>query len=415
MTTLRVSGPYEFTDLRVLDPQLREIMTGTGYLVIDLSPGIYRLEARVPGALEQRMIAIPETGMTTINDLHLPFDSPAPIPIATSHHRDHEEFAASESHQVHVALGDDPTGRLFILLRGDGGSRPEPPRLRLQNGLGETIASCDRHGVFDLAMGVAALSVALPAGTYALANEDPGLGLRGQPVFVEEGWSTQLFVPWDLASAAPSRALASMLPAQRGFDPGTPWEYDHVEAALDGLAQSRTVLTRYDEMDLLDAKFRNPMLGLIGAYSYLTRNTVDCDRLRRITHNLLSLLPHSPDAQLLYRLAHIESDQPSPSPPAALWTEFGEPPMFSFGTDLLLRMAARDAGLVPAASWTASVAVTRTVGSVWTRWAADLDPGRTARDIVMDTVADGRGAPADYAEMLQWPLSVVEEHLTVFV
>jgi hypothetical protein len=274
------------------------------------------------------------------------------------------------------------------------------------------MARIDRDGFTELATGVSALSVALPAGTYALTSEEPGLGLRGQVIFVEEGWETQLFVPWDPAAAAPARALASMVRTPQGFDPRTPWEYDHVEAALNGLAQGRTVLTRSDEMDLLYAKFRNPMLGLIGAYSYLTRETLDPRQWHQITHNLLSLLPHSPDAQLLYRLAHIGPEPIPQGPPAALWTEFSEPPMFSFGTDLLFRMAARDAKLVPASSWAASVAVTRTVGSVWTRWAADLDPGTTTRGILSDAIADG-GTARDYAEMLQWPLSIVEMHLTV--
>jgi hypothetical protein len=59
--------------------------------------------------------------------------------------------------------------------------------------------------------------------------------------------------------------------------------------------------------DLLDAKFSNPVLGLIGTYAYLLRGDIDPQRLMLITGNLLRLLPHSPDAHLLYRLAEEAS------------------------------------------------------------------------------------------------------------
>ena len=87
----------------------------------------------------------------------------------------------------------------------------------------------------------------------------------------------------------------------------SPSRYEYVEAALDGLASGRVVLTPNEENELLYAKFENPMLGMIGAYAYILRGQIDYHRLGVISGNLLELLPNSPDARLLAILASSPS------------------------------------------------------------------------------------------------------------
>jgi hypothetical protein len=412
MPSLFVSGPYEFTELRILDPALRVLATGTKSIGLELSPGIYRVQARVPGAFDERLVAVTPDGDTHVTNFALPLDSPAPLPRARTHHQTHEEPAKLESHKIHVTFSEPHGAQLFIFLRSGGSPRSGTPLLSVETSNGEVIARLGRDGRCEPENGFAALSIALPAGTYALIHEPSGFGHRAQAIFVEDGWQTQVFIPWDTHAVDPARSLVSMLKIGRGFDPSTPWEYEHVEAALDGLSRGRVVLTEWEEQHLLDAKFSNPMLGLIGAYAYLLRGDVDSERLMLITGNLLRLLPHSPDAHLLYRLA--EETAPAwlrDAPPFEVLTQFDAPPMFAAGTDRLLDQAAEDVSLIPAASWMAAVAATRTSGSVWTRWDTDLDAGRQTRALLDDVMGDRPGGAVELARQAGLPRSAVVELL----
>jgi hypothetical protein len=388
------------------------VAAGTGSVDRELPPGIYRVQARVPGAFEERFVAVEPEGDTHVTGFGLTLDSLAPVEGARTYRETHADSANSESCMVRAAFSEQQDSQLFVVVRSDGSERPDPPKLRVVSREGGVIAQLDSEGYTDLSKGFGAVLVAMPAGTYGLVHEASGLGHRAQAVFVEEGWQTQVFIPWDPDGIDLSRALVSMLPLGRGFDPKTPWEYAPVEAALDGLARGRTVLSRIDEQVFLDAKFSNPILGLVGTYAYLLRGEVDSQRLLMIASNLLKLLPHSPDAQLLYRVARQIGGEAASGfePPVPVWTEFDAPPMFAAGTDRLLDQAAEDASLVPVASWLASVAATRTSGSVWTRWDVDLDAGRQARELVRDAMGDGRARDsAEWARRAGLPRSVVDQ------
>ena len=52
-----------------------------------------------------------------------------------------------------------------------------------------------------------------------------GLGKRGQTIFAEERWKTQVFAPWDQFPDF-ARASVFMRHHGEGFDPSRYWEYD---------------------------------------------------------------------------------------------------------------------------------------------------------------------------------------------
>ena len=415
MPQLSVEGPYEYTDLRILDPQMSEIASGTHRLVVDVSPGIYRAEARVPGAIDERLVSVPEGRDVHVADFKLALDSPAPVPEARTHRKSHESWAESTSHQIHVRVPGQSLGRLFLLIRSDGSSREVPPRILVMTKDGEALAQLGEDGLARPHDGFCAMTLELPAGTYVLAQDETGLGLRGQAVFVEHGWQTQVFASWDARDVGLSRALVSMVQQDQGFRP-YPSRYEYVEAALDGLAGGRVVLTRGEETELLNAKFENPMLGMIGAYAYILRGQIDYDRLGIISANLLRLLPNSPDARLLAILASSRQNDP----PLDSWLfdlmrrEFDAPPMFALGTDWLIERAAEDPELIPARSWVAQLSLTRTTGSVFTRWDLNVDPGETLRDFgkyVADVYSDF-SSMTDMARAARVPLSVIKQGMS---
>lgn len=409
MPRLYVHGPYEFTELRVLDPGLRVVASGVKSVEGELPAGIYRVQARVPGAFGERLVPVGlhgDTVGTSITDFPLDLDSPAPVVGVKTYSGLHADVAKSESHAVHVTFSEQQESQLFIFIRSDGSERPGLPPLSVETNEGDVIARLDRDGRGDPDMGYGALSIALPAGTYFLAHYAPGLGRRAQAVFVEDGWQTQVFIPWDPDAIDPSRALVSMLPIGFGFDPYRPELYQPVEAALDGLARGQMILSPIDEEAFLDARLGDPgyglispVYGLIGAYSYLLRGDVDPVRVMAIASALLKFLPHSPDAHLLYRMARQAGgeDVSGFEPPIPVWAEFDVPPMFAVGTDRLLDQAAEDTSPVRATGWLARVAAARTSGSVWTRWDVGQGVGPRTTELLKGVTRD-RPVPTDVAE-----------------
>lgn len=207
-----------------------------------------------------------------------------------------------------------------------------------------------------------------------------------------------------------------MVRQDQGFRSYAASRYEYVEAALDGLASGRVVLTPEEENELLDAKFENPMLGMIGAYTYILRGQIDYQRLGIISRNLLQLVPNSPDARLLAILASSPSHDVHLDP----WLfdlaqgKFDAPPMFALGADRLIERAAEDVNLVPASSWVAQLSLIRTTGSVFTRWDMNLDPGQQLRAFG-EYAADGHGDDlshmSEMARAARVPLSVITQGL----
>ncbi|WP_030958008.1 hypothetical protein [Streptomyces sp. NRRL S-378] len=391
MTRLIIEAPYEFTELRVLDPLMREIAANTHTLSAHLHRGIYQVEARQPGMVDKRLIDLPASGRTQVRNLDPLLDSPAPLQGVRSYQQSHEDAARRESRNIHADLSEGYSGRLFIFLRSDGSPREQIPHLAVQAMDRNIVVQLDKQGIVHPGMGFCVLSVALPAGMYALEHKTSEFGLRRQAIFVEEGWQTQLFIPWDREGAGAERALVAMLPIDQGFDLVNEWQYHHIEAALDGLARSRMILTRKDERALLDGDSSNPILALIGAYGFARqyKNYYRCELENRtvtewstaIAHQLLHLLPHSPDAHLLYHLLRKLAPPPRaepvdvPDPPVPPLTTFDTIPMFAIGTEVLFQQATPTYGIVPTDNLMATLAPRRTGGSVYTRWNPNVSAG----------------------------------------
>jgi hypothetical protein len=147
----------------------------------------------------------------------------------------------------------------------------------------------------------------------------------------------------------------------------------------------------------LDGKFDNPMLGMLACYAVLKQPEVDYWRLQYIAGNLLSLIPHSPDAQLIKLLAELGRSSPSTATPDN-WPRFTAPPMLAVGTELLMRQTSSIADLCPADSWLANIAIRLTTGSAWTRWETDVSASEAFQRLV---------------EALRSRLSKLQNHWTI--
>ena len=367
---LSVTGPFETTDLRVLDANMQEVSAGTHALTADLSPGIYRVIAQVPGARAEKLVLVEPGRPTDVGDFVLEWDSIAPHAESHSQHEYQTEPAKQHSMETHISVGTNPQARLFVFVRTTGDPRPEAPAFRLTRGDGEVLASFPEVGALQLSSGWGALSMQLPGGTYQLEHDAPTLGRRAQAVFVEDGWQTQLFVPWREAADL-GGAVTFMKRPSEGFNPDHWWEYTRIEAAMQGLVNGKMIMHPAEAPSFLEGKFDNPMLGLIGAYALLLAEDVNFDLLTGVADTLLHLVPHSPDARLLAFLAQARGAMPPPAPPTG-WPLFQEPPLFTSGTQRLLNIASHVREVCPADSWLGRISMTLVTDGPWTRWEPGL-------------------------------------------
>jgi hypothetical protein len=401
--TLSVMTPSEITEVRILDDTLREVASGTHELKVELEPGIYQVQARIPGDVTQKLVAVEAGSTVSVNDLKLRYDSSTPLGQAESSHEYHEGPAYALSRQTHKSVGTDPKARLFLFARTKGkeDKRDQKPSFTLRDNKAKPIVKFPEVGDINLDDGWLALSLNMPAGIYSIEQEVPGQGKRGQALFVEDNWQTQVFAPWHESSDFGLAAIY-MRPKWEGFEPNYFWEYQRTEAALQGLAHGKLVLSPNWVEDFLYGKFNNPMLGLIGTYALLDQETIDYERLRIIAQNLLQLLPHSPDAKLISLLAELKDQWPPPVPKNG-WPEFEDPPLFAAGTDRLIRLASVIKELCPADSWLARISPLMTAGSAWTRWESGITTPkavtrlqtelRTVVDRHVDILAEGINFP----------------------
>src|SRR5262249_8774338 len=225
----------------------------------------YRVLATVPGDQDERLVAVEPGGTRPVRDFQLKMDAVAPLGGARSSREDHREVAMTQSRTVHFHHLSGKARCFIFACSKTGDSRNGLPRFALCDGGGEVIAEFPEAGKHDLSQGWLALTVDLPPGTYALeqlttegASPD-GQGRRAQVIFAEEGWETQVLVPW---GDEPNFAHASIYLRRlgSGFQSLTP-DYGETEAALTGLARGQLVLppSRWDT--LAHGKVEEPMLG----------------------------------------------------------------------------------------------------------------------------------------------------------
>jgi hypothetical protein len=142
------------------------------------------------------------------------------------------------------------------------------------------------------------------------------------------------------------------------------------ELALAGLRERRAVLPP-DLLDLLlDEKFRDPMLGVLGAHSLLLAAEIDRPRLELLLGNLQAMLPLAPDVIALKALceeAGVRTDEAPGSHGQLCW-----PPMLLVGYTALIRLDARAEGSLIASGSSAQTAASRLAGEgIWTSWSVE--------------------------------------------
>lgn len=323
----------EATEITVFDGPARVVRRGLGRLETSLEPGIYKVRATAGSAVWQELVTL-EPGQRG-HGIEIPalrFVTPIPLPDTAQASVEHEAAAYRESYRVHVRAGEGSA--LFVFVRcvatsvaAAGSMLTAAPQLMhglvLKDSAGDVVADlaarAATNGPGD-SVPWAACSVTVNPGIYRLAVKAPGRDTVEQTLVASPRWQTQVFAVQRDPGPDPEGARADLANAAMlylHYDPSR-WgegralnrseenylreEYRKgarlVELARLGLTDRRQVLP-HDVTEMLWAKWRNPMLGILGAHLLLLSPDPNWGLLSTVVRNLRHMLGPHPDVEAL--------------------------------------------------------------------------------------------------------------------
>ncbi len=379
---LRVESRIGSVQMSLIDSTFAEVASGPGLLVADdLRPGIYELRLSAGVATDTRLISL-RAGDAYSETVDLSFPAAVPLPGTTTWNERHQIAATRGSE--HIAQTRDPgRGGLLVMVRGTNEGEEAPTALGFELIRGsEAIGKNDESWWRSVGPDWLVQAAAVEPGGYCLRTRSGGATVE-QSLWVVPGWQTLVFVPSGPEGPVPSQATILMFSIDQ---PWNPERAEHTaaaaELALAGLRERRTVLPP-DFLDLLlDEKFKDPMLGVLGAHSLLLEPEIDFERFDIVMSNLDQLMPAAPDVVALWVLGDEARDERDRQPVKrqALELDLEWPPMLVVAYAALIRLDAwRHGGVILPGSPAETVAGQLIGDGIWTAWTAQRPPRSPTR------------------------------------
>jgi hypothetical protein len=309
--------------------------------------------------------------------------------------------AAVEASSTLAASGE-PSG-IVLMIRSLGDGAPVTPALArtlsLVDADGRPVTVAQRTGQ-DWTTSVAPLQ----PGGYALRQTSPA-GATFQPIWAAAGWQTLVFVARTEAGLAPDRAAVHMTRMLDPWQLNTPNQLDKrrdvdlaVEAARWSLRQGRPSISSELLRLLLRSKFRNPMLGIIGAHAMLLNAHPDLRTLQTVIGNLSNLVRGHPDVQALTWLLEDARDEGHGN---RAKDRISWPPMLLASYAAAIERDADEPGLLAQGSPAETLAQNLLVTGIWTTWRlpSETTPRRRGRT---PGAAEGRETDPAIARVLEY-------------
>jgi len=396
-------------ELTVVGADFNPVAAGIGRLEANVPPGIYQIVTRAGPAVERRLVSLEPGETHRETGLQLAFPSAAPVQGTSTTHEYHQELAAEATRKARVMTGIESWLVVIVRdVRGTDGPPLDPAVVRrvelLDRDMRRIPGFADGWDVREHEA-AAAWSGGLASGPYVLRTEVAG-GVDGsvdQSLWLQLGWQTVVFMTIGPTGPEPASASVHLVEMALEWSPFDERLGQALELAGWALREGRPVVPT-DLLDiLLNSKFRNPMLGLIGAHALLLRPNVDQALLDQVTANLDTLIPGHPDLVALRwiqeerRAAEMRS---TPSRPAAQ-DSVDWPPMLLASYRALIRMDALDPGAIRDGSLAERIAGNVTVQGIWTTW----------RPIAAESAGERPAPPEQAAEaqpleaLLEWEVA----------
>jgi hypothetical protein len=424
LATLKVQSAHDAVEVSVLDGNFGIVAEGTGDVEAQLPPGIYELQLRVGPAHERRLVKL-EPGMlheehSQLEDPNAPMDPdalqlavPSAAPVdRTSTTREEHMHAAFEASSTLAQSGASSGVVLMVRTPRDSSrsfDRAVSDRVLLVDADLRPVTADRRQG-----RDWATVTTALEPGGYALRIDPPGISTVAptfQSIWAADGWQTLVFVANTDNGLAPDRAAVHMTRMSDAWQPQSDRrDIDlGLEAARWSLRQGRPGISPRLLQLLIETKFRNPMLGIIGAHVLLLDAKPNVPQLDTVIGNLSHLVPGHPDVRALGWLRDDPKDKRR-----VLARDGGVvswPPMLVASYAAAIRRDAYEPGVIADGSPAEAFAVHQVVTGIWTSWrqppeedaTRGLPRALTADELAaaarvleyVDAVAARRGEPRD--------------------
>jgi hypothetical protein len=312
--TLTVKAEDDSAEVFIIDGRFKVVERGRSQMnVFSLTPGIYTVKVKVGTDSRSEHVVLldkPET----VKFARIEFPSAAPLVDTGRTHEYHIAASQNESKKVHVSIGSGSSIYVFVRdwrpTENSDTERKINPRpqlgLQLLDSLGNVLVDIDKKSKFDPTRDpCAACNVQVNPGIYRLALHLKSGSVIEQTVVASSGWQTQVFMLQrnygkDRSDRRADLSGASILMSKTGFR-AADLDKRLVETARLGLIDTRQVLSETVINDILYGKFKNPMLGILGAHLLLLNKTVKMGLLRVVVTNLRRLLGNNqhPDVEAL--------------------------------------------------------------------------------------------------------------------
>ena len=351
---------------------------GAGPATLSLPKGLYTVRAEFAGEIYEQVVRHDQaTPVSIAPERH----ASAPVEGAATSYEYYSETSSRLSREVTgPPLGRvaSESGGLFIFIRAANQFAHGGQDLRQDLSLrsprdGQLLSAFEADAQANTTYGYLAYSVQAEPGVYIL--DYAGSPSRQMPIYVYRNWQTQIFVTHH---KRPRLEGATILLGQNGFNPSDNLP-KIIDMAISGLQNNVDLLPQSAMWELLNAKFSNPMLGLLGAHLLLRRKETEYGAVDMVLGNLGYLLPDSPDVRALYLMKALRDGNQG----ALDNMTFDTPPMFRAGFSAAIAADADHEGILPDRGWLEQVAPLVYTDSPWTTW-APLPPSLVPDALPMD-------------------------------
>jgi hypothetical protein len=366
--TLTVSTS-PLAEISVLDGSMNTVAQSVGELTKELSPGLYKVRVRNGPALVEELVSLDKD--RSIDVRTPPIFSPIPLEGTTRTHEYHMAHAAIASRNPAVDLGQG--SGLFVFCRewsadGTGASLNPATGLSIIDERGNQLSDLGQTAdVNRFGDPSAAWCASVGPGAYRLRLTSPNGVVTERALFASPNLQTQIFV---LLTPEGSTANSAALPDIAGgavvisptysFNPQDR-RTELGEIARYALTQKRRILTDGLRREIVNVKFEDPMLGLLGAHLVLRDEPENSALFDAVTRNLLMVLGRDhPDLRVLC----LRRNTPIPEVPRALDT----PPMLRASWDLAVAASLEDPNAFPETGGVLEIAQRIAPTGSWLVW-----------------------------------------------
>lgn len=328
----------EFAHLTICNGNFETVAKGYHSLNLQLQEGIYNITMRLNENVEEKIIRLNKD----VQEI-LPTPAVYSSIVANGFESSHEYYTDNAVHCSHVPTADPVQGAsnnsLFVFFRyPDEQAFKELHKTKESLGKGFTLLDPQRNVLYPLtgrnvtesdSSGWMAFHVLLPPGNYYLhytgQSSDPNNPPREMPLYVFNGWQTQVFLTFGQYPLFPSLKI-SIQPNAQGFANDAADNY-LLEGVLQKFHNGIYYIPDHLLEQLANEKWYSPIKGLLAAYVYLSGQKKEKDDFFRIVLDNLAAIfgDHVPDIKALRILAAQHFNEAIPA------VDMHEPCMFLAG------------------------------------------------------------------------------------